>query len=155
MLLAVTGIYAVVAFSVSLRTQEIAIRVALGAQRAGIARLVLLSGAKMALLGCGLGVLGSLAVSRIVNSFLFEVSATNPLIYLGSVLVMMFMAVLTDRNASPPLTEKKISRRSKKIQAHILLRMASHEARLRGCAASGTDGKDCFVVSTVTPRKKL
>ena len=94
MLLAVTGIYAVVAFSVSLRTQEIAIRVALGAQRAGIARLVLLSGAKMALLGCGLGVLGSLAVSRIVNSFLFEVSATNPLIYLGSVLVMMFMAVL-------------------------------------------------------------
>ncbi|PYX51574.1 MAG: hypothetical protein DMG79_02760, partial [Acidobacteria bacterium] len=94
MLLAFTGIYAVVAFSVSLRTQEIAIRVALGAQRAGIARLVLLSGAKMALLGCGLGVLGSLAVSRIVNSFLFEVSATNPLIYLGSVLVMMFMAVL-------------------------------------------------------------
>ncbi len=94
LLLAITGIYAVVAFSVSLRTQEIAIRMALGAQRTGIARLVLISGAKMALLGCGFGVLGSLALSRLVSSFLFEVSATDPLIYLASVLIMMLMALL-------------------------------------------------------------
>ena len=94
LLLAVTGIYAVVAFSVSLRTQEIAIRMALGAQRAGIARLILISGAKMALLGCVLGVLGSLAASRLVSSFLFEVSATDPLIYLAGVLIMMLMALL-------------------------------------------------------------
>jgi putative ABC transport system permease protein len=94
LLLAVTGIYAVVAFSVSLRTQEIAIRMALGAQRTGIARLVLASGAKLALLGCGLGVLGSLAVSRLVSSFLFDVSATDPLIYLVGVLIMMLMALL-------------------------------------------------------------
>ena len=46
LLLAVTGIYAVVAFSVSLRTQELAIRIALGARRAGIAKLVLISGRK-------------------------------------------------------------------------------------------------------------
>src|ERR1700677_3032967 len=52
LLLAVTGIYAVVAFSVSLRTQEIAIRMALGAQRSRIARLVLISALKMALTGC-------------------------------------------------------------------------------------------------------
>jgi putative ABC transport system permease protein len=94
LLLAVTGIYAVVAFSVSLRTQEIAIRMALGAQRTGIARLVLFSGAKLALFGCGLGVLGSLAVSRFVRSFLFEVSATDPVIYIAGVLVMMLMALL-------------------------------------------------------------
>jgi ABC-type antimicrobial peptide transport system permease subunit len=94
LLLAITGIYAVVAFSVSLRTQEIAIRIALGAQRTGIARLVLISGAKLALLGCGLGVLGSLAVSRLVSSFLFEVSATDPLIYLAGVLIMMLLALL-------------------------------------------------------------
>ena len=94
LLLAITGIYAVVAFSVSLRTQEIAIRMALGAQRTGIARLILISGAKMALLGCGLGVLGSLAVSRLVSSFLFEVSATDPLIYIAGVLIMMLMALL-------------------------------------------------------------
>jgi len=94
LLLTITGIYAVVAFSVSLRSQEIAIRMALGAQRKGIARLVLISGAKLAFIGCGLGVLGSLAVSRLVSSFLFEVSATDPFIYITSVSIMMFLALL-------------------------------------------------------------
>jgi len=103
----VTGIYAVVAFSVSPRTQEIAIalrrptksglssiRIALGAQPAGIAPRVLVSGARFALLGCGLGVLGSWAVSRLVSSFLFRVSATDPLIYAAGVLIMLLMALL-------------------------------------------------------------
>jgi putative ABC transport system permease protein len=94
MLLAITGIYAVVAFSVSLRTQEIAIRMALGAQRTNIAHLVLVSGAKLACIGCALGLLGSFAVSRLVNSFLFNVSATDPLVYLGAALTMMLMALL-------------------------------------------------------------
>jgi putative ABC transport system permease protein len=94
LLLAITGIYAVVAFSVSLRTQEIAIRMALGAPRIRIAQLVLLSGARMAVIGCALGVLGSLAISRLVSSFLFEVSATDPLVYLGAVLTMMLLALL-------------------------------------------------------------
>ena len=94
LLLALTGIYAVVAFSVSLRKQEIAIRMALGAPRAGITRLVVISGAKLALLGCGLGVLGSLAVSRMVSGFLFDVSATDPLIYAAGVVVIMLMALL-------------------------------------------------------------
>ena len=94
LLLAITGIYAVVAFSVSLRTQEIAIRMALGSQRSGIARLVLISGARLALLGCGLGVLGSLAVSRLVSSFLFGITATDPLIYIMGVLIMILMALL-------------------------------------------------------------
>jgi predicted permease len=94
LLLAVTGIYAVVSFSVSLRTSELAVRVALGAQRMSIARLVLISAGKLALLGCGLGVLGSLAVSRLVGSFLFEVSATDPLVYVAGVLIMLMMALL-------------------------------------------------------------
>jgi putative ABC transport system permease protein len=94
LLLSITGIYAVVAFSVSLRTYEIAIRMALGAQRSGIARLVLTSGAKLALLGCALGVLGSLAASRVVSSFLFQASATDPLIYTAGVLIMMLMALV-------------------------------------------------------------
>jgi putative ABC transport system permease protein len=94
LLLAITGIYAVVAFSVSLRGQEIAIRMALGAQRPAIARLILLSAAKIALLGCVLGVAGSLALSRLVSSFLFDVSATDPLIYAASVLAMMLLALL-------------------------------------------------------------
>jgi putative ABC transport system permease protein len=94
LLLAITGIYAVMAFSVSQRTQEIAIRMTLGAQRAGIAKLVLVSGARLTLVGCSLGVLGSLAVSRLVSSFLFGTSATDPLIYILCVLIMMIMALL-------------------------------------------------------------
>jgi putative ABC transport system permease protein len=93
-LLAVTGIYAVVAFSVSLRTQEIAIRMALGAERVRIARLVLISAVKLALLGCSFGVLGSLALSRLVRSFLFEVSPADPLIYLASISAMVLMTLL-------------------------------------------------------------
>lgn len=94
LLLTVTGIYAVMAFSVSQRTQEIAIRMTLGAQRADIAKLVLLSGAKLALLGCGLGLVGALAVSRVVSSFLFGVSATDAFVYSGAVLMMLLMAFL-------------------------------------------------------------
>jgi ABC-type antimicrobial peptide transport system permease subunit len=93
-LLAVIGVYAVIAFSVSQRTHEIAIRMALGAQRAVIARLVLLSGARLALLGCSLGMLGSVAVSRFVRSLLFEVSPTDPFIYMTAVLIMMLLALL-------------------------------------------------------------
>jgi putative ABC transport system permease protein len=92
LLLAITGIYAVVAFSVSLRTQEIAIRIALGAQRGAVAQLVIISGAKLALLGCGLGLLGSFAISRMVNSFLFNVSPTDPLVCVAAALTMMLMA---------------------------------------------------------------
>ncbi len=94
LLLAITGIYGVIAFSVSQRNQEIAIRMTLGAQRASIAQMVLASGGKLALLGCGLGVLGSLAVSQLVGSLLFGVSATDPFAYFGAVLIMMLMALL-------------------------------------------------------------
>jgi len=94
LLLALTGIYAVIAFSASLRTHEIAIRMALGAQRNGIATLVLVSGAKLALIGCSLGVLVSLGVSRMIQSLLFEVSATDPIIYLAGALIMMITALL-------------------------------------------------------------
>lgn len=94
LILAITGIYAVVAFSISIRSQEIAIRMALGAQRGSIARLVLRSGAKLAVIGCALGLIGSFAISQLVRSFLFEVSATDPLIYTFSVLIMIAVAML-------------------------------------------------------------
>ena len=94
LLLSVTGLYALVAFSVSTRTNEIAIRMALGSQRARIARLILISAMRLALLGCLLGVIGSVAVSRIVSSFLFQVSATDPAIYMVGVLIMMAVALI-------------------------------------------------------------
>jgi hypothetical protein len=94
LMLAFTGIYSVVAFTVSMRTQEIAIRMALGAQRGNIARLVLSSGAKLASLGCVLGIIGSFAISRLVNAFLFDVSATDPLIYSIAAMTMLLLALL-------------------------------------------------------------
>jgi predicted permease len=94
LLLAITGIYAVMAFSVSQRNREIAIRMTLGAQRASIARMVLLNGGKLALLGCALGVVGSLAASRLIGSFLFGVTATDPFAYSAAVLIMLLLALL-------------------------------------------------------------
>jgi putative ABC transport system permease protein len=94
LLLAFTGIYAVVSFSASLRTQEIAIRVALGAPRSSIARLVLVSGARIAFLGCVLGVLGALATSRLVSDLLFDVTATDPLVYSLAALTMFLLSLL-------------------------------------------------------------
>jgi putative ABC transport system permease protein len=94
LLLAITGIYAVMAFSVSQRNREIAIRMTLGAQRTNIAQMVLVSGGKLALLGCALGVGASLAVSQLVASFLFGVSASDPFTYSAAVLIMLLLALL-------------------------------------------------------------
>jgi ABC-type antimicrobial peptide transport system permease subunit len=84
----------VIEFSVSIRTQEIAIRMALGSQRNAVARLVLLSAMKLALLRCGLGLLRSFATSRLISSFLFDVSGTDPLVYIGATFTMMLIALL-------------------------------------------------------------
>jgi len=94
LLLAITGIYAVVAFSVAQRKHEIAIRMALGEQRSGIRRIVLVSAVKLGLVGCAIGVVGSVAASRLVSSFLFEVSATDPVIYAAAVSLMLLVALL-------------------------------------------------------------
>jgi ABC-type antimicrobial peptide transport system permease subunit len=73
-LLAVLGIYSVIAFTVALRVQEMAIRMALGSQRSGIIGLILGSGAKLAAIGCALGLAGALASSRLLQTMLFGVS---------------------------------------------------------------------------------
>jgi putative ABC transport system permease protein len=94
LLLSAMGIYAVIAFGASQRTHEIAVRIALGAQRGNIAGLVLRAGVKIAVTGCVLGVLGSFAVSRIVGAFLFGIGAANPVVYTVSVFLMLTLAIL-------------------------------------------------------------
>lgn len=89
LILALTGIYAVVSFSVTLRAQEIAIRMALGAQRQGIVMLVLHSGVRLALVGSAVGVLASLGTAQLIRSYLFGVSSTDPWIYTASVFIMI------------------------------------------------------------------
>ncbi len=73
-LLALMGIYSVIAFSAAMRTREIAIRMALGSRRADIVRLVLISGAKLAATGVLIGMAGAAAASSLLRSFLFQVS---------------------------------------------------------------------------------
>jgi putative ABC transport system permease protein len=89
-LLAALGIYSVIAFSAALRAQEMAIRIALGAQRSGILGLVFTSAAKLAVVGCAIGLLGATATSRLLKSLLFGVSPFDPwCLTLATVLVMM------------------------------------------------------------------
>ena len=92
-LLSVLGIYAVIAFSVALREQEMAVRMALGFPRSGVIVLILSSGAKLAGIGCGLGLLGALAASRLLRSFLFEVSPFDPGVLALSAIVMLLLAL--------------------------------------------------------------
>ena len=90
LLLAILGIYSVIAFTVALRGQEMAIRMALGSQRSGIVGLVLASGAKLAAAGCVLGLLGAVAASRLLQSMVFGVSTLDPLVLaLAAVLVLL------------------------------------------------------------------
>jgi len=92
-LLAVLGIYSVIAFSVALRVQEMAIRMALGAQRVGIVRLVLTSGAKLAVVGCVIGLVGATASARLLRTFLFGVSAADPLVLTLAAVAVLLLAL--------------------------------------------------------------
>jgi putative ABC transport system permease protein len=75
--LATLGIYGVMAYSVSQRTREIGIRIALGAQRWNVLRLIMEQGAKLALVGVVVGLVGAVALTRVMTSLLFGVSATD------------------------------------------------------------------------------
>jgi predicted permease len=93
-LLAVLGIYSVIAFSVASRVQEMAIRMALGSQRSGIIRLVLESGAKLAAIGCVLGLGGAAAASTLLRSLLFGVSPFDPLVLTLAAIGVLALALI-------------------------------------------------------------
>jgi ABC-type antimicrobial peptide transport system permease subunit len=80
-LLAVTGVYAVMPYSVARRRQEIGIRIALGAQSRDVLRLILGRGIKLVAIGVIPGVLGGLASTRLISSLLFGVTALDPLAF--------------------------------------------------------------------------
>jgi putative ABC transport system permease protein len=92
-LLAVLGIYSVIAFSVALRVQEMAIRMALGSQKSGIVRLVVISGAKLAIIGCAIGLVGAWGASHLLSSFLFGVSALDPLVLALAAIVLLLLSL--------------------------------------------------------------
>jgi predicted permease len=93
-LLAGLGIYSIVAFSVASRVQEMAIRIALGSQRGHILRLVLISGVKLAAVGVLIGLAGAAAASRLVRSFLFEVSPFDPAVMVLAAIAVFALALV-------------------------------------------------------------
>jgi predicted permease len=92
-LLACIGIYGVMAYLVSQRTQEVGIRMALGAQRGDVLLLIFRNGAKLALIGVAIGIGGTIALTRKMGDLLFQVSPTDPLV-LGSVCVLLVLVAL-------------------------------------------------------------
>jgi ABC-type antimicrobial peptide transport system permease subunit len=92
-LLAVLGIYSVIAFTVASRVREMAIRMALGSQRSGIIRLILESGAKLAAIGCVLGLAGAAAASSLLRSLLFGVSPFDPLVLTLAAACVLLLAL--------------------------------------------------------------
>jgi ABC-type antimicrobial peptide transport system permease subunit len=93
LLLAVVGIYGAIAYSVFERTGELGIRRALGAQQFDILRLVMGPGLGFTLAGAALGVVGALALTRVMKSLLFQVSATDPSTYAGIAVLFVVVAL--------------------------------------------------------------
>ncbi len=93
LLLALVGIYGVISYSVTQRTHEIGIRMALGAEPAGVMRLVLAHGLKLALIGVAIGIAASLGLTRLMSSLLFGVSATDPLTFAGVTILLVIVSL--------------------------------------------------------------
>ncbi len=94
LLLAATGVYGLLAYAVSQRTQEIGVRVALGAGRRDVIRLVVGQGLRLAAVGIAIGVVASFGVTRVVASLLYNVTPTDPATFIGASLFLVAIAAL-------------------------------------------------------------
>jgi len=94
LLLATAGVFGVMAYSVSRRTREIGVRVALGAGYGDVLRMILSQGLRTVFIGVAIGIAGSLALTRTVESLLFGVTATDPLTFGGVTLLLVVAALL-------------------------------------------------------------
>jgi putative ABC transport system permease protein len=94
LVLAVIGIYGVLSGSVTERTRELGIRLALGAQTSAVLKLVLWQGLKLGAAGIALGLLGALAVTRLLQSLLFGISPTDPLTFAMSAFLLLSVALI-------------------------------------------------------------
>lgn len=94
LLLAAIGLYGVMAYSVTQRTHELGLRMALGAQASDVLKLVVKQGMLLAMIGLGIGVIGALLLSRLMKTLLFNVSATDPLIFVAIAAALAAVALI-------------------------------------------------------------
>jgi putative ABC transport system permease protein len=94
LVLASLGLYGVISYSARQRSREIGVRVAFGASQRDVLRLILGQGMAVSLIGIGLGLAGSIAVTRIVRSFLVGVSATDPMTFAGVLALLLVVAAV-------------------------------------------------------------
>jgi predicted permease len=94
LLLTSIGLYSALSYAVNQRTHEIGVRMALGARPRDVLRLTINQGMKLALIGIGIGLGGALALTRLMKSLLFDVSATDPLTFTVIALLLAFVALL-------------------------------------------------------------
>jgi putative ABC transport system permease protein len=94
LLLAAIGVYGVISYGVAQRTQEIGIRMALGARHGDVLAMVVRHGAMLAAVGMVVGLVGALALSGLLSTLLFRVSPTDPPTFAGGIVVLMAVAVL-------------------------------------------------------------
>ena len=92
--LAMIGLYGVIAYSTAQRTSEIGVRIAIGAQRADVIRLVLVEGARLAVAGIVVGLAGSYWATRLLSSFLYRVTATDPGAFAVAAIALFLVALL-------------------------------------------------------------
>ena len=94
LILAVIGLYGLIAHSVSLRTREMGIRIALGAQRRDLFRLVIGQGARLALIGVIIGIAAALGLARLIASLLYGVKGSDPLIFAAVAVALVVVSLL-------------------------------------------------------------
>jgi ABC-type antimicrobial peptide transport system permease subunit len=114
LVVAAVGLYSVVAYDVSQRTQELGVRVALGASAGAVIRLVLAEGVRVVALGFVLGALVALAFSTRVTPLLYHTSGKDPLTYAGVVAVLLAVALVA--SLAPAL-------RASRVDPNVALRM--------------------------------
>ena len=94
LLLAMVGLYGVVAYSTTQRTSEIGVRIAIGAQRADVVRLVLAEGTRLAALGIAVGMVGAYWATQVLATFLYQVTATDLTAFAGSAVALFAVALI-------------------------------------------------------------